>query len=103
MIDPLVCLTAASVRTTILSSNPTDTLIELIVLIMFFVGMALAYSEVVRWWKARMERYERPPLSKVISYEVDSDRRWHPTGVLWFRFPAKRLRDAALETTFTHE
>ena len=64
MIGPLVCLIAASLKTTFLGSNPTDSLLGLIVLIMFFAGTALAYSEVVRWWKARMERYEPPPLSR---------------------------------------
>ena len=64
MIGPLVCLIAASLKTTILDSNPTDRVLGLIVLAMFFVGIALACSEVVRWWKARMERYERPPLSR---------------------------------------
>lgn len=87
MIAPLVCLIAASTKTTILPTNPTDRYLGLIVLVMFFAGIALACGEVVRWWKAQMERYERPPLSKVISYEVHSDRRWYPTGVLWFRFP----------------
>src|SRR5262249_14190240 len=46
----------------------------------------------VRWWKARMERCELPPLSKVITYVRESDRRWRPTGVLWFRLPHIRER-----------
>lgn len=87
MIHPFVCLIAASAKTTILPSNPTDRCLGLIVLIMFFAGIALACGELVSWWKAKMEEYEKPPLSKVISYEVDSDRRWHPTAVLWFRLP----------------
>ena len=95
MIGPLVCVIAASVKTTILPSNPTDRRLGLIVLVMFFVGIALGCSQVVRWWNERMERYEPPPLSKVISYEVHSDRRWHPTAVLWFRLPGKRLRNPA--------
>ena len=95
MTGPLVCLIAPSAKVKILPSNPADGLLGLIVLIMFVAGMVLAFFEVVRWWKARMERYERPPLSKVISYEVHSDRRWHPTAVLWFRLPGKRLRNPA--------
>ena len=91
MPGPLVCVFAI---TTILPSNPTDRRLGLIALIMFFAGIALACSEVVRWWKARMDRYERPPLSKVISYEVHSDRRWYATRVLWFRLP-KKPRNAA--------
>ena len=103
MTGPLVCFVSPAVQAKIPPSNLTDRLLGLIVLIMFFAGIVLALSELVRWWKAQMERFERPPLSKVISYELHSDRRWHPTGVLWFRFPAKRLRDAALETTLTLE
>ena len=64
MIGSLVCLIAASAKSTTLPSNPTDRLIGLIVLSMFFGGIALACSEVVRSWKARMERYERPPSSR---------------------------------------
>ena len=94
MTSPLVCLIAVSVNAKIPPGYPHDRLLGLIVLIMFFAGIALAFSEVVRWWKAQMERYERPPLSKVISYEVHSDRRWHATGVLWFRPRAKKLRNA---------
>lgn len=103
MTGPLVCFVVPAVQAKIPPSNLTDRLLGLIVLIMFFGGIVLAFSELVRWWKARMERYERPPLRQVISYELHSDRRWHPTGVLGFRFPAKRLRNAALETTVTLE
>ena len=87
MIRSLVCFIAASIETTILPSDPTDRRLGLIVLIMFFAGAALACREVVGWWKARMERFERPPLPKLITYEFDSDRRWLPTKVLWFRLP----------------
>jgi len=82
---PFVSLIAASAKTTILPNDPTDRYLGLIVLTMFFAGVVLACVEVVSWWKARMGRYERPPLSKVIRYEVSSDKRWHPTGVLGFR------------------
>jgi hypothetical protein len=54
---------------------------------MFFAGVALACREVVGWWKARMDRFERPPLPKLITYEITSDRHWLPTKVLWFRLP----------------
>jgi len=70
---PLVCLIAASLKTTILGTSPTDRFLGFIVLIMFFAGIALAYSEVVRWWKARMERYERPPLSRRLKKRL---QRW---------------------------
>lgn len=83
----LVCLIAASIETTILPRDPNDRLLGLIVLIMFFVGVALACREVAGWWKARMERFERPPLPKLITYEFNSDRHWLPTKVLWFRLP----------------
>jgi hypothetical protein len=85
VIRSLVCLTTASIETTILPSNPTDRRLGLIVLIMFFAGVALACREVVGWWKARMDRFERPPLPKLITYEITSDRHWLPTKVLWFR------------------
>jgi len=87
VINPFVCLIAVTAKTTILPSNPTDRVLGLVVLIMFFAGIALAFGEFVSWWKARMGRYEKPPLSKVINYEVHADKRWHPTGVLWFRLP----------------
>jgi len=87
VIRPFVCLLVASAKTRALPGNPTDRYLGFIVSIMFLAGIALACSEVVRWWKARMERYERPPFSKVISYEVHADRRWYPTGVLSFRLP----------------
>ena len=87
MTHPFVSLIAASAKSTILPNNPADRYLGFIVLIMFFAGIALACVEVVSWWKARMGRFERPPLSRVIRYEVSSDRRWHPTGVLWFRLP----------------
>lgn len=45
----------------------------------------LACQQVVRWWKARMERLELPPLPRLISYELDSNKRWRSTQVLWFR------------------
>jgi hypothetical protein len=87
VIRSLVCLITASIETTILPSEPTDRRLGLIVLIMFFAGVALACREVVGWWKARMDRFERPPLPKLITYEIDSDRHWLPTKVLWFRLP----------------
>jgi hypothetical protein len=87
VIRSLVCLITASIETTILPSDPTDRRLGLIVLIMFFAGVALACREVVGWWKARMDRFERPPLPKLITYEIDSDRHWLPTKVLWFRLP----------------
>jgi hypothetical protein len=90
VIRSLVCLIAASIETTILPSDPTDRRLGLIVLIMFFAGVALACREVVGWWKARMDRFERPPLPKLITYEIDSDRHWLPTKVLWFRLPQIR-------------
>lgn len=90
MIRSLVCLITASIETTIPPSDPTDRRLGLIVLIMFFAGVALACREVVGWWKARMDRFERPPLPKLITYEIDSDRHWLPTKVLWFRLPQMR-------------
>ena len=90
VIRSLVCLITASIETTILPSDPTDRRLGLIVLIMFFAGLALACREVVGWWKARMDRFERPPLPKLITYEIASDRHWLPTKVLWFRLPQIR-------------
>jgi hypothetical protein len=90
VIRSLVWLIAASIETTIPPSDPTDRRLGLIVLIMFFAGVALACREVLGWWKARMDRFERPPLPKLITYEIDSDRHWLPTKVLWFRLPRIR-------------
>jgi len=53
---PHICLVAASKTTMLLSdllSNPTDRLVGLIALMMFFAGIVLACREVVRWRKAR--------------------------------------------------
>lgn len=99
MLRSLACLIFASVKTTILPSNPTDRLLGLVVVIMFLAGVALVYCEVVRWWKARMERCEPPPLSKLIVYVFDSDRRWHPTKVLWFRVPHIRAIPERLQSS----
>ena len=57
-----------------LSINPTERLIGLIALIMFFVGMALVRSEVARWRKTRMERYEGSPASRRLKKRV---QHWH--------------------------
>lgn len=79
----LVCFTLAS--EVILPTTPGDRLLGLICLIMFFAGMVLSCQEVVKWWKARMDRSESPPLPRLITYELDSGKRWRPTKVLWFR------------------
>lgn len=75
----------------ILPSNPAERHLALILLIMFLVGFAMACREVVSWWKARMTQYEPPPLTKLITYIRDSDRRWHATQIL--RFPLPQLRE----------
>jgi hypothetical protein len=82
VIRSLVCFIAASIETTILPSDPTDRRLGLIVLIMFFAGLALACREVVGWWKERMEQFERPPLPKLITYEFSSDRLAPNQGAL---------------------
>jgi len=74
----------------ILPSGPTERRLTLILLIMFIAGTAMSYWEVVRWWKARMEQYEPPPLANLISYIPGPKRRWRATQVLWF--PLGRLR-----------
>lgn len=74
-----------SASATILSTNSSDRLLGFICSIMFFAGLVLVCQEVVRWWKARMERFEMPPLPRLITYELDSGKRWRPTQVLWFR------------------
>lgn len=72
---------------TILSTNSSDRLLGFICSIMFLAGVALTCQEVVRWWRARMERFESPPLPRLITCELDSRRRWRPTQVLCFRLP----------------
>lgn len=76
----LVYLSPAS--EVILSSNRSDRLLLLVCLIMFFAGVVLACQEMVRWWKARMERLQSPPLPGLITYELDAHKRWRPTKVL---------------------
>jgi len=69
----------------ILPSKPSERLLAIVCVIMFFAGVALACQEVGRWWKARMKQYKSPPLPNLINYELDADERWRPIGVLWFR------------------
>jgi hypothetical protein len=64
-------------------------------LLMFFIGMGLACHVVVNWWNARMERLILPPLRRLIKYELDSDKRWQPTKVLWFRLSRTRASHRA--------
>ena len=73
--------------TRILPSNPADLGLLLVLVIMFLAGLALAYIEVIKWWKARMAHYRPPPLAKLITYVPDSDRGWRATHVLWFSLP----------------
>ena len=72
---------------TILSTKSSDRLLGFICSIMFLGGVALTCQEVVRWWRARMERFESPPLPRLFTYVLDSRKRWRPTQVLWFRLP----------------
>jgi len=89
VIGPLVCSIAASVRGTILPSNPNDRRLGLILLIMFLVGIALACSEVVRWWKARKEG--PPPLSKMLKQEErELDRAVNETTRILSSHPQAR-------------
>lgn len=81
----LVCFIPAC--ETILSTKSSDRLLGLICSIMFLAGVALACQEAVRWWRARLERFQSPPLPRLITYELDSGRRWRPTQLLWFRLP----------------
>ena len=78
----LVCLVPAS--GTFLTINSGDRLLGLICLMMFVAGAALACQEMVRWWKARMEQLQSPPLAGLITYQLGADKRWRPTKVLWF-------------------
>ena len=78
-------------------SSPTEQLLTLIVVIMFLAGIALACSEVVTWWKARMEQLQPPPLANLITYVRDSDRRWHATQVLGFPLTHLRANPGSLQ------
>ena len=48
-------------------TTSSDRLLGLICLLMFFAGIGLAYPEVVRRWKARMERFFAPLLRRLIT------------------------------------
>jgi hypothetical protein len=72
------------------ASSPTERYLALIVLIMFLGGVALAYSEVVKWWNARMEQCLPPPFANLITYIRESGTRWRATQVLWFPLPHLR-------------
>jgi hypothetical protein len=74
----------------ILPINPRDRFLGLICLMMFIAGICLACHEVVKWWKKRIERFESPPLPGLISYELDSNRRWRPTMVMGVRLSQTR-------------
>jgi len=64
----------AASKTTMLLNNPTDNYLGLIVLVMFFAGIVLAYREVVRWWKARIEkrRGRKHVHTRIIGYRCTS-------------------------------
>ena len=90
----LVCIIPFTVEQ-IPSTTRSERLLGLICLLMFFIGMGLACHVVVNWWNARMERLILPPLRRLIKYELDSDKRWQPTKVLWFRLSRTRASHRA--------
>jgi hypothetical protein len=56
----------------------------LILFIVFQIGVAMTCSEVVKWWRARMAQFRPPPLSRLVTYILDPDKRWRATHVLGF-------------------
>ena len=72
------------------ASSPTERYLAFIFSIMFLGGVALAYSEVVKWWNARMEQYVPPPFAGLMTYIGEANGRWRATHVLWVPLP--RLR-----------
>ena len=56
----------------------------LILLIMFQAGVALTCWEVAKWWRGRTEQFRPPPLSSLVTYILDADKRWRATHVLGF-------------------
>jgi len=69
---------------TILPTTPGDRTLGLICLAMFVAGIWLACNEIVRWWKARLQRFELPSLASLITYERDTDKSWRATKILSF-------------------
>jgi hypothetical protein len=69
--------------------NATEWIQALILLFMFLVGVVMAYGEIAKWWKARMEQLRPPPLPNLITYTRDSERRWQATHV--FGVPLSHL------------
>jgi hypothetical protein len=65
-----------------LAHNATEWHFALILLIVFQIGVAMTCSEVVKWWRARMAQFGPPPLSNLITYILDPDKRWRATHVL---------------------
>lgn len=63
----------------------------MILSIMFLLGTAMACRELVKWWKARMEQYEPPPLANLITYVPGPERRWRAAEVLRF-LVAEKIR-----------
>ena len=56
----------------------------LILLIIFQAGVAMTCSEVAKWWRGRTAQFRPPPLSSLVTYILDPDKRWRATHVLGF-------------------
>ena len=69
--------------------NATEWYQALILLFMFLAGVVMTCSEVAMWWKARMEQLRPPPLTNLITYTRDPERRWQATHV--FGVPLSHL------------
>jgi hypothetical protein len=88
--DPISSSAPVSKRT-ILPSDPTERRLALILLIMFLGGTAMAYGEVVKWWKTRAELYGEPPLTDPFNSVPGPDKTGHSAEML--RFPlAEKFR-----------
>lgn len=53
--------------------NPVERRVGLFVLVLFLVGLAMAYSEARKWWKTRLERYGEPKVVDSLRSLIESD------------------------------
>jgi hypothetical protein len=63
--------------------RPADRYLALIVLTMFFIGAAMAWVELRKWWNTRIEQFGEPPLANLLKFVPTSDQlrgRFRPSA-----------------------
>ena len=63
--------------------RPADRYLALILLTMFFIGAAMAWVELRKWWNTRIEQFGEPPLANLLKFVPTSDQlrgRFRPSA-----------------------